>query len=209
MKFITNPTLRASSLDGLFGYLALYVYVLLLPFFLIDHVGLTAARAGLVMTAEPALSVFTGPIGGRLSDRFGSRALVLIGLAITSAGLWALSGLSLASTAWDATWRVAVIGLGFGLFYTPNNSALIGAAPAGWPGVATGVASVASNLGMAAGIALGSAMVTFASGNPVQSNDSFLTGYVMAMRLAALICIAAMVIGARWMQPRPADPPSP
>ncbi len=206
--FVTDPILRATTLGAFMGYLSLYIYVLLLPFFLIDYIGQTAARTGLILTAEPALSIFTGPLGGRLSDRFGSRNLILIGLGITASGLWALSGLTSESTAWDAAWRVAMIGLGFGLFYTPNNSALIGAAPTERLGVATGVASVASNLGMAGGIALGGALVAGAAGNLAQSGQTFVNDFVVAMRVAAAICVGAMFFFARWMRPAPAKPPS-
>lgn len=202
--FFTDPVLRASTLDAFFGYLALFIYVLLLPFFLIDYLGQSAALAGLVLTAEPALSIFTGPIGGRLSDRFGSRSLVLIGLGITGLGLWALGGLTLDSSLWDAAWPVAVIGLGFGLFYTPNNSALIGSAPPGRLGVATGMAEVASNLGMAAGIALGSALVAGAAGASIASSgEAFAADFAVAMHVAALFCLVAMVICVLWMRRDP------
>jgi MFS family permease len=188
------------------------VYVLLLPFFLIDILRQPEALAGLVLTAEPALSIFTGPIGGRLSDRFGSKVLVLIGLGTTGIGLWALGGLSLHSSLWDATWRVAVIGMGFGLFYTPNNSALIGAAPVGRLGVATGIAEVASNLGMAAGIAVGSALVAGAGGGPMVSGPEFAADFGVAMRVSASVCLIAMIIGMLWMRtsgPKRYDPRNP
>lgn len=198
--FAANPVLRASTLNAFLGYLALFVYVLLLPFFLIDYLGQSAALAGLVLTAEPALSIFTGPIGGRLSDRFGSRVLVLMGLGITGIGLWALGGLTLNSSFWDATWRVAVIGLGFGLFYTPNKSALIGAAPPERLGVATGMAEVASNLGMASGIALGSALVAGTATATRASGDLFASDFAMAMHVAAILCLVAMFICVLWMR---------
>jgi len=210
--FVTDPVLRSSTLDAFLGYLALYVYVLLLPFFLIDILRQPEALAGLVLTAEPALSIFTGPIGGRLSDRFGSKVLVLIGLGTTGIGLWALGGLSLHSSLWDATWRVAVIGMGFGLFYTPNNSALIGAAPVGRLGVATGIAEVASNLGMAAGIAVGSALVAGAGGGPMVSGPEFAADFGVAMRVSASVCLIAMIIGMLWMRtsgPKRYDPRNP
>jgi EmrB/QacA subfamily drug resistance transporter len=197
--FITHPILRAAILDAFLGYLALYIYVLLLPFFLIDYLGQPAALAGLVLTAEPAVSIFTGPIGGRLSDRFGSRVLVLIGLGITALALWALSGLTAQSDLWAAIWRVALIGLGFGLFYTPNKSALIGSAPTGHLGVATGMAEVAANLGMAAGIALGSALVSNPASAMMASGPVFADDFSLAMRVASIICVVALVICALWM----------
>lgn len=206
--FVTDPVLRTSTIDAFMGYLALYIYVLLLPFFLIDYAGHSAALTGLILTAEPAVSIFTGPLGGRLSDRFGSRKLVLTGLGITAIGLWALSDLSLDSTAWDAIWRVALIGLGFGLFYTPNNSALIGAAPANQLGVATGIASVASNLGMAGGVALGSAVIAGMTGGASGAGQGFVMGFGVAMRVASMICLGAMLIGARWTQAGTARPAS-
>jgi EmrB/QacA subfamily drug resistance transporter len=201
-----DGTFRAATLAGLLGYLALYIYILLLPFFLIEYAAVPPTIAGLVLTAEPTLSLVSGPLGGRLSDRFGSRALVVTGLGITGIALWSLSRLSLTSSLWDVVWRVALVGLGIGLFYSPNSSALLGASPPSGLGVAAGVSSVARNLGMVSGLTVGSAVMIGYQHSASVANGTFLSGYSLALRLAAATCLAALLIAFAWMR-RP--PPAP
>lgn len=203
LDLFRDSTFWASSLAGLLAYLALYVYVLLLPFFLIEYAALTPTVAGLILTAEPALSLFSGPLGGRLSDRFGSRALVTLGLGITAIALWSLSGLTRLSSVWDILLRVALVGLGFGLFYSPNSSALLGAAPPSKLGVAASLSSVARNLGMVSGLALGSAVMLGYHQPDAVGNGAFLVGYSLALRLATVACVAALLVAAAWTRRYP------
>lgn len=201
LELFRNGTFRAATVASLLGYLALYIYVLLLPFFLIDYAALLPTLAGLILAAEPALSLIAGPPGGRLSDRLGSRLLVVCGLGITAGALWSLSRLTREASLLDIGWRVALVGLGVGLFYSPNSSALLGASPSSKLGVATGIASVARNLGMVSGLAVASAIISGTAPPGAADNGDFLYGFCLAMRLAAATCLLGLLTAAAWMRP--------
>src|SRR5206468_10827078 len=91
------------------------------------------------------------PIAGRLADRINSGLLGGVGLAIFALGLFFLSRLGSAPTDLDIVWRMAVCGIGFGLFQSPNNRIIVSAAPKPRSGAAGGMLATARLLGQTAG----------------------------------------------------------
>jgi MFS family permease len=144
------------------NYVSLFVIMLLLPFYLIEGLGLSAQRAGLVLSVQPLLMALAASPSGWLSDRIGSRALATAGLLVSSAGMLGLASLGPESTPLAAAGFLAVVGFGTGVFISPNSSALMGAAPRHRQGTAGSVLGEARSLGMLLGVALATAV--FASG---------------------------------------------
>jgi DHA2 family multidrug resistance protein-like MFS transporter len=75
-------------------------------------------------------------------------------MACTATGLVFLSLLQPGAAAWDIVWRLALCGIGNGLFQAPNNRALLMAAPPARAGAASGMVAVSRIFGMALGAAL-------------------------------------------------------
>jgi MFS transporter, DHA2 family, multidrug resistance protein len=94
------------------------------------------------------------PIAGRLADKYPAGILGGIGLLIFAAGLLALGLLPLHPTVFGVCWRMALAGAGFGLFQSPNNRAMITAAPRERSGGASGMLGTARLLGQTIGAAL-------------------------------------------------------
>ena len=80
-------------------------------------------------------------ISGYLSDKIGSEILTLIGLITTAAGLLAMSFLNMNSSYLSIILRVALVGMGNGLFQSPNNSLVMSTAPRHKLGIALGLVS--------------------------------------------------------------------
>lgn len=133
-------------------------------------------------------------ISGTLSDRIGSRLLGTLGMLILSFGLFLLSRLGPQSPLGNVTVALAIVGLGTGIFVSPNNSALMGAAPRQRQGIAAGVLATARNLGMVLGVGLAGAIFT-----TVQARSLF-AGSVNALFTAAsagfLVASAVAILGA-------------
>lgn len=157
----------ASTGSAIMNYIGLYSIVFLLPFYLIDGRGLTAAQAGLFLSAQPLVMAVVAPLSGILSDRIGARVPSTLGMLILAGGLFMLSRLAAGTPTVYIPIALAVVGLGIGLFVSPNNSALMGAAPRHRQGVAAGVMATARNVGMVLGIGLAGAIYTtgLVSGN--------------------------------------------
>jgi len=125
-----------------------------MPFYLESHFGYTAVQIGLLVTPWPIAVAFAAPLAGRLVERYPAGLLGGIGLFIFAAGLASLAFMPDAASPLDVAWRMALAGAGFGLFQTPNNRTLIGAAPRARSGGASGMLGTARLLGQTVGAAL-------------------------------------------------------
>jgi DHA2 family multidrug resistance protein-like MFS transporter len=94
------------------------------------------------------------PIAGRLSDRHSPGLLGGVGLAILAAGFVTLLLLPAQPDALAIGWRMALCGIGFGFFQAPNVKAIMGSAPPGRAGGASGIVATARLTGQATGAAL-------------------------------------------------------
>jgi EmrB/QacA subfamily drug resistance transporter len=150
----------AAAASAVLNYICLYSITFVLPFYLIQGRGLNPAQAGLILTAQPLIMAIAAPLSGTLSDRIGSRLLSPVGMAILAVGLFLLSRLTATSPFSAVVVGLAVAGLGTGIFISPNTSALMGAAPRGRQGIASGILATSRNVGMALGIGLAGAIFT-------------------------------------------------
>ena len=148
----------AAAASAVANYICIYSVLFLTPFYLIQARGFDPAQAGLLLTAQPVLMAISAPLSGTLSDRIGSRLLGTLGMAILAFGAFLLSWLGAASSQAEVVIALAVVGLGTGIFSSPNNSALMGAAPRHRQGIAASVLATARNGGMVLGVGLAGAI---------------------------------------------------
>ncbi len=160
LDLFRDRVFTGSTFSATMSYVANYAIVFLLPFYLVQGRGLDPQHAGLVLMAQPAVMMVMAPIAGTLSDRVGSRGLIVAGLSILTGALLLLSRLGEATPMWKIAAALSVCGLGFGVFIAPNNSRLLGAAPPHRRGIASGVLAAARNVGMVLGVGLAGAVYT-------------------------------------------------
>jgi MFS family permease len=94
------------------------------------------------------------PLSGILSDRFGTRPITVIGLVVLALGYWAMSTLNQQTTGLGFVLRMLPVGIGMGVFQSPNNSAVMGSVPRKRLGIASGLLAISRTLGQTAGVAL-------------------------------------------------------
>ena len=150
----------AATASAVLNYICVYGNVFLLPFYLIRGRGLSPARAGLLLTAQPLIMAVAAPLSGAVSDRIGSRLPTTFGMGILASGLFCLSRLGPQSPLTEVAWALAITGLGTGIFISPNSSALMGSAPQHRRGVAAGILATARLVGMVLGVGLAGAIFT-------------------------------------------------
>ncbi len=143
-------------LAALLNFMLQFVSVFVTPFLLQRVTGLPPAGVGLVMSASPAAVLFVAPFSGALSDLIGTRWLATAGAGISLLGMGLLATLPLTPHPADVAWRLAVIGLGTGIFQSPNSSAAMGSAPRARLGQASAVLAAVRNVGMSIGVAVAS-----------------------------------------------------
>lgn len=155
LRFFRNRLFSAAVTCAVLNFTVQYVVVFLLPFYFKEALKLDAARAGVLLSTFPLVILVVGPLSGALSDRIGSRVLSSLGMGISALSLLLLSRLTPYSTWPSIVWPLVLLGLGNGIFQSPNSSAVMGSVPRTHLGVAGGVLATARNGGMVMGVALG------------------------------------------------------
>jgi EmrB/QacA subfamily drug resistance transporter len=159
MNLFRNVTFSFANISALLNFMSQYVMVFLTPFYLQRILHLTPGNLGLIMTSAPLAVMAVAPISGALSDRIGTKAPACLGAALCGLSLFFMSQLPASAGSADIVWRLALFGLGTGIFQSPNNSAAMGSAPRPHLGVASGILVTVRNLGMVLGIAIGGAVL--------------------------------------------------
>ena len=147
------PIFTLSVCTSICTFFAQMLAMVSLPFFLQGRMGYDEVACGLLLTAWPVAVMATAPIAGRLVEKVHAGILGGVGLAIFSAGLFLLYFLPDDVAAWNIVWRLAVCGVGFALFQSPNNSIIIASAPQRRSGSASGMMATARLLGQTCGAA--------------------------------------------------------
>jgi DHA2 family methylenomycin A resistance protein-like MFS transporter len=164
--------------------------------------GSSILRAGLQTLPVSLAMVIVSPYAGRFAAKYGFRIVVTTGLALAGLGLLAL-GFVHANTAYgNVWWRLAIVGIGFGLTMSPLTGAAIAAVSPQEGGLASGVVSTARQIGAVLGVAvLGAIVRTQESGGA-----SFEAGLNSAFVAAGAITLASAVFAGLWlMESKPAE----
>jgi EmrB/QacA subfamily drug resistance transporter len=195
LKLFRSRILSASTASALLNYVCLYSVLFVVPFLLIQGRGLDTRQAGLVMTAQPIVVACVTPFSGTLSDRIGSRVLAALGMVVLAIGLVLLSALAGSASLVPIALALGVVGLGFGLFVSPNNSALMGAAPRHRQGIAAGILATARNVGMVLGVGVAGAVFTtvLANTGAIANPASILRGVRASLLVAAAFAACGVV----------------
>src|SRR6185436_8308118 len=109
-----------------------------------------------------AVIILCAPVAGWLSDRFGSRLLCSAGAAVIVLGQYLIASFTLNSSVFQLVLPQILIGLGWALFNSPNQSAIMSAVPRDQAGAASGMTVTTARVGGAIGIALSGAVMTYA-----------------------------------------------
>jgi DHA2 family multidrug resistance protein-like MFS transporter len=125
-----------------------------LPFYMQHSLGLSVAQTGLLLTPWPLATTLTAPIAGRLIEKVHPGILGAIGMGIFALGLFLLATVGHISAPFELGWRMAICGIGIGLFQTPNNVTITTSAPIQRSGGASGMLGTARVLGQTLGTAL-------------------------------------------------------
>jgi DHA2 family multidrug resistance protein-like MFS transporter len=148
------PVFALSIATSICSFCAQMLAGVSIPFYLQSRYGYSAVEMGLLITPWPITVAIAAPLAGRLVERYPAGLLGGIGLLLFAAGLGSLAGLPAHPSHLDVAWRMALSGLGFGLFQTPNNRTMIAAAPRERSGGASGMLGTARLLGQTTGAAL-------------------------------------------------------
>lgn len=151
LDLLRIPIFTLSISTSIMSFAAQMLAYVTIPFLLQSVLGRSVFATGLLMTPWPIAVGIAAPFAGRLADKVPSGLLGGVGLAVFASGLFLLSRLGMAPSNVDIAWRMAICGLGFGLFQSPNNRTIVSSAPKIRSGAAGGMLATARLLGQTFG----------------------------------------------------------
>ncbi|MFA7694643.1 MAG: MFS transporter [Methanoregula sp.] len=158
--FFKSRIFAFSNVAALINYSATYAIAFLLSLDLQYTKGFSAEHAGFILIAAPVIQVLVSPFAGRLSDRYDSQVISSVGMGFTALGLFLLIFLTETTPLWYIIVVLMILGLGFGLFSSPNTNAIMSAVEKKYYGVASGINGTMRLLGQM--LSMGIAMMLFA-----------------------------------------------
>lgn len=169
------------------------------PFYLSRALGLGTASVGLALSVGPIMVAFTGVPAGRFSDRFGAARMTVAGLGLMVAGAAMLALVPLASGIAGYLCAVVVITVGYGLFQTANNTAVMADVRSEQRGVVSGMLNLARNLGLVTGASVMGAVFAYASAAPdltTAQPEAIARGLHATFAVAAVLMVVALSVAA-------------
>ncbi|MFZ3170535.1 MAG: MFS transporter [Carboxydocellales bacterium] len=185
------------NLSGLLSFVAMFTTMILMPFYLQHVLNYPPLKVGLLMTAFPLVMAVVAPLSGHASDKMGPVVLTSSGLLISALGLFYLSTLGASSHFLQVVPGPLLMGLGAGLFQSPNNSSVMSSVPPPKLGVAGGISALVRNIGMVLGIALSVSLFENLGGvtSPAPNQiNTFMSAFQTVMLTGMTIALVAVVI---------------
>ena len=199
LSLLANPDMSSGLFTGFLTFVSIAAVVLILPFYLELVMGLDQQEVGMLMAVVPIVLGILGPLSGMMSDRVGTRPVSIVGLALLVVGYFTLTRLTVHSQPLNFVLALLPVGLGMGIFQTPNNTSIMNAAPRTRLGIASGMLSMSRTLGQSTGIALLSAYFAIRlnayAGGVVDINAARPADIVNAMQDQFYITMLLIVIG--------------
>ncbi len=199
----------AGNLSGLLSYAMLFGMFFLMPFVFERGYQEDSLTAGLRLATIPVMLGLLSPVSGALYDRLRARVLTGTGMVLSLAALVVLA--IFMHTGRDSllpmTGALALFGIGQGLFTSPNNSSIMGAAPEDRTGQAAGMLNVMRSFGTSVGVATAAvllawrlAVMTGGAANTLHAPPQILLGAARDVVIA--FALFALVAGAlSWSRP--------
>jgi len=212
LSLFKNPLFSLSILCGFLVFVANFCFNIISPFYTQNILHLSPASSGLILMLFPITMAVVAPLSGALSDKIGSELLTFIGLIVMVIAQIGLANLSDASSLILVGIYVAMLGLGTGLFQSPNNSLVMSTVPKAQLGSAGSVNALIRNLGMIVGISVATttlfSVMSAKAGRHVTGlipdrPDIFIHGmHIVFIGSSAICLICACLTGYRLIRSR-------
>ncbi len=204
------PTFAFGNVARLTSFIAISLSSLLMPLFLQLALKLDPLHSGLLIAPTPLALALLAPVTGWLSERMSARILCAAGLLIKSTACVLLALIALETTSFDIVLRLGLLGVGLGLFQTPNNNSLMSSLPKNRLSIGSSFLSIVRSLGHSGGTALATAIVSArllaltgqtslrelsgSTGTDATVLTAFMQGFRLAYGAAAVLCFVGAVL---------------
>lgn len=196
LDLFRNKPFSTANTSGFLSFVAMFSVILLMPYYMEEILGYSTKSVGLALMAVPLIMALVAPLSGWVFDKTNSPLPGSLGMAITALALFMIAGLNRDSSFLDIITRLGLVGLGMGMFQSPNNSIIMGSVQSNRLGIASGMLATMRNLGMVTGIAVSAAVFTrslrLLESTGLAYEPAFIGGFHDAFLVAAVICLAGV-----------------
>jgi EmrB/QacA subfamily drug resistance transporter len=207
LTMFSDPRLSGSLAMSLLVTTVMMATLVVGPFYLSQALGLNAVGVGLVLSVGPIVAALTSAPAGRIADRFGAASMTLAGLIAIALGCLMLAVLPQTSGIGGYLTAMVVITLGYAVFQTANNTAVMADVAANQRGVVSALLNLSRNLGLITGasvlgavFALASTTVDINIENPAAVANGMRTTFMVAL---GLIVVAGLIAWRRQANAQP------
>jgi EmrB/QacA subfamily drug resistance transporter len=211
LAMFRDPALSASLAMNALVSTVMMATLVVGPFYLSRGLGLDAAVVGLVLSIGPLVVALSGVPAGRIVDSFGAQRMTIVGLAGIAAGSFILAVTSATLGIPGYIAPIVVVTLGYALFQTANNTAVMKDIRLDQRGVISGILNLSRNLGLITGAsALGAVFAVAAATNDITTArpEAVATGMRTTFAVAGILIVVALAfaVGGRALAARPSTP---
>ena len=201
LSVFSNRAFLFPVIAVLLAFVANFMMAVVGPFYFEGVLEYRPSQVGLVFLVSPVVMVIVAPIAGSLYDRHPTRNYAALGMGIASIAFFLLSYCALIRYLPGIIVAFVLFGIGFGLFQSPNNTAIMSALPKEQLSTASSVIATSRNLGMSLGVSLGSILLSFqlmAAGydGDVITADPMLLAITISriMAVSAVLCLVVIFL---------------
>jgi len=217
LALFRNKLFAAASAAAFINGLSRFALMFLFVFYFQGPQGQSPIIAGLELAPLAIGMLVSSPLAGIAADRYGSRGLAAMGMVVSAAALAGMTMLQAHSSyVWSAIW-LALVGVGSGMFNSPNTAAMMGVVPTHRRGIAAGARVMLQNTGAVISIAFVMAVITSAvpttvlfkifSGITSGLSSAQLAPFISNMHAALWVLAGVSLLGAGVSMLRPAHVP--
>jgi EmrB/QacA subfamily drug resistance transporter len=217
LELFRDRLFTAASAAAFINGLARFALMFLFVFYFQGPQGQSPIMAGVELAPMAVGMLIASPLAGALADRRGSRGLAALGMLVSAAALGAMTTLQAHSPYWQSGLWLGFLGIGSGMFNSPNTAAMMGVVPVHRRGVAAGARVMLQNTGAVISIAFVMAIVTAAvpktvlfkifSGLTAGLSTRQLDPFIANMHVALWVLAGVSLAGAVVSMLRPAHVP--
>jgi len=212
VSLLKNRTFALNNIARFILFVSASFYILLMPFYLQVVLSYSPLETGILLSAMSVVMGIVAPVAGWLTNTINTRVLSAFGMSVMGLGIFFTTQLNLHSSYNDVLWRLLIIGAGYGIFQTPNNTSIMDSVSREKFGITSGLMSLVREIGRSFGTSLASIIVVtsmFSTVGPV-SLHSLKRGGAAAMQgpalqaltdsiakallVAALLCIPGVIL---------------
>jgi EmrB/QacA subfamily drug resistance transporter len=191
---LRNRIFAFSGIAALINYSATSAIGFFISLYLQYLKGLDARTAGLIMISQPIAMMLLSPLAGKLSDKKNPGAIASVGMAITASGLVLLCFIRETTPDYLIVLLLLLMGIGFGLFSSPNSNAIMSSVEKRHLGVASGVVGTMRMVGQMMSMGIAMMLISLFIGKQT-INPATYPGLISAMRTGFVIFSILSVFG--------------